>query len=145
VKTAQTADHLLNGAKDSWPNHKASLKEMQTTNKNKVIINMKFGAYVIIASVSLSACATDGVFMSAQELENFEINCSKRTEQVAFLESQRSTDVDRQNARLENFFKPWKLWTERDDFEANTSMGSGQQEWIINQKLMRINSACQGR
>jgi len=107
---------------------------------------MKFGAYVIIVSVSLSACATtDGVFMSARELENFEINCSKRTEQVAFLESQRSTDVDRQNARLENFFKPWKLWTERDGFEDNVSMGSGQQEWIINQKLMRINSACQGR
>lgn len=106
---------------------------------------MRFGAFAIIVSVSLSACATDGTFMSARELEHFEIDCSRRAEQVAFLESQRPNAVDQQEARLENFFKPWRLWTEQDGFVSNTSIGSGQQEWVINQKLMRINSVCQGR
>lgn len=106
---------------------------------------MKFGAFVIIVSVSLSACATDSTVMSAQELEYFEIDCARRAEQVAFLESQRPTAVDRQDARIENFFKPWRWFTDRNGFTANGSIGTGQQEWIINQKLMRINSACQGR
>jgi hypothetical protein len=143
--TVQTAKRSLNGDSDNWLDHKVFLSEMQIINKNKVISNMRFGAFAIIVSVSISACAGDGTLMSVQELEYFEINCSKRAEQVAFLESQRPSAVDQQDSRLENFFKPWRLFTDKDGFVANRGIGSGQQEWVINQKLMRINSVCQGR
>jgi hypothetical protein len=72
--TVQTAKRSLNGDSDNWLDHKVFLSEMQIINKNKVISNMRFGAFAIIVSVSISACAGDGTLMSAHELEYFDIN-----------------------------------------------------------------------
>ncbi|SVC77744.1 uncharacterized protein METZ01_LOCUS330598 [marine metagenome] len=77
--------------------------------------------------------------MSYNDLAYFQIDCSKKREQVAFLQSMYSTDNERRNARFMNLLTPWTVFTDRAGGARRKYVGNGEYNWVIRQKLYKLN------
>ena len=99
----------------------------------------------VTLAILCSGCSTVGSQpMRFADLDSFQINCKRRTEQIALLQSMRSTSDDRLVALLSNTVQPWKRFSDPDQYEDNTLRGSGRGDWLINQKLMELRDHCRG-
>lgn len=100
-----------------------------------------FGAFVIIASVFSTGCATRHP-MPVADLEYFQIDCRIKHQQVAWLQSMRTTPDDRLLAGVANILAPWKVITDPHGRYQKNAMHIGQSDWLINQHLMSIGRNC---
>ena len=91
----------------------------------------------ILCSDAMSAPAVDFT-----DLDYFQIDCSRRTEQIAFLQSLRSTADDRLFARATNALMPWRMFTNPSAYYNNAAQGSNRTDWVINQKLIALRDDC---
>jgi hypothetical protein len=82
--------------------------------------------------------------MRFADLDSFQINCARRTEQIALLQSMRSTPDDRLFALLSNAVQPWKEFSDPAQYRDNALRGYGRSDWVINQKLMELRDGCRG-
>lgn len=99
-----------------------------------------FGASVI--SVSLfSGCAVQQP-LHAIDLENFQINCRMKEQQIRFLQSMRVGRDDRMYAGVGNITQPWSRWTDAEEHHQRRSMATGRTNWLINQHLMHLARDC---
>ena len=80
--------------------------------------------------------------MGFSDLDSFEIDCSQRTQQMALLQSMRSTPDDRLFARASNALQPWLTLTNPDQQYNNAMRGYNRSNWVINQKLMELRDNC---
>jgi hypothetical protein len=80
--------------------------------------------------------------MSYYDLDHFVVDCSKKKEQVAFLQSMYGTDNERRNARFANALTPWTVFTDRTGRARQKYFGNGEYNWIIRQKLYILNTQC---
>lgn len=103
------------------------------------------GLSAVIASVSLAGCAGAPVInrpMYTQDLNSFQIDCSRRDEQIRMLLSQLSTDDDRLLSWWTNYFKPWGEYTQDADHGLRREIAGRQTNWHIQQNLYHIRKFC---
>jgi hypothetical protein len=97
----------------------------------------------VTLAILCSGCSTVGSQpMRFTDLDNFQINCAQRTEQIALLQSMRSTPDDRLFALLSNTVQPWKAYSDPEQYNDNVVRGYGRSDWVINQKLMELRDNC---
>lgn len=80
--------------------------------------------------------------MSFQDLNHYQIDCSRKFDQIAVLQSMRPTRDDRMFARLSKMVQPWKVVTDPLSNSENEAIGTGRTEWLINQKLIALHRDC---
>ena len=111
---------------------------MNMLRKSKVVSGI-----CVTLAILCSGCATSrSQPMSFAELDYFQINCAQRTQQIALLQSMRSTPDDRLFARASNALQPWRAYTNPDQYRDNAYQGYGRSDWVINQKLMELRDNC---
>lgn len=98
------------------------------------------GICVTLAILCNSATAAPPIDFT--DLDYFQIDCSRRTEQIAFLQSLRSTADDRLFARATNALMPWRMFTNPSAYYNNAAQGSNRTDWVINQKLIALRDDC---
>lgn len=96
----------------------------------------------VTLAILCSGCASAVAPMNFSDLDHFQIDCSRRNEQIALLQSMRSTPDDRLLARASNALQPWQMFTNPDAYYNRAAMGSNQSDWVINQKLMALRDDC---
>jgi len=96
----------------------------------------------VTLAILCSGCAQAAPPMDFVDLDYFQIDCSRRTEQIAFLQSLRSTADDRLLARATNALTPWRMFTNPSAYYNNAAQGSSRTDWVINQKLIALRDDC---
>jgi hypothetical protein len=97
-----------------------------------------FGSCVIIATQQVNA----EMPIDDYDLDHFQVDCSRKAEQVQFLQSFRNTDAQRLGARLETMLTPWRWFTDTEDQRRVYKIGRGDYNWLINQHLMTLRNNC---
>ena len=100
------------------------------------------GICVTLAILCSGCAAPRSEPMGFTDLDNFQIDCSHRTEQIAFLQSMRSTPDDQLYARASNALQPWLIYTNPDQQYNNAVRGHNRTNWVINQKLIALRDDC---
>ena len=104
-----------------------------------VFIKRLCGIFVIIAVFNT---ANAEMPMNIHDLDTFQLDCSKKQQQVEFLQSLRSSSDQRTGARLQSFLTPWKWFTDPEGQERIYNVGEGSYNWIINQHLWTLKNNC---
>ena len=99
---------------------------------------MLFGSCVIIATQQVNA----EMPMDDWDLDHFQPDCSRKQEQVQWLQSFRNSDAQRLSARLETFLTPWRSITNPEKAHRINLIGRGDYNWLINQHLMTLKNNC---
>ena len=98
------------------------------------------GASVIIASVFSTGCAVPTINQpwATEDLDRFYVDCSRKEQQIAMLQAQRSSADDQVLSRITNALQPWQAFTGDPDRDLRMHIGRGMTDWQINQNLMRL-------
>ena len=111
---------------------------MNMSRKSKAVSGI-----CVTLAILCSGCATSRPqAMNFVDLDYFQINCSQRHEQMALLQSMRSTPDDRLFARASNALQPWRAYTNPEQYNNNAAQGYGRSDWVINQKLIELRDNC---
>lgn len=103
------------------------------------------GAFVIAVSLFNTACTTTVPGrqpMPHHSLDRYQIDCSKKAQQIAFLQSLRPTRTEQIAAGTANLTAPWMIVTDRQTYQYRVDMHNGKTDWTINQLLMRLAHDC---
>ena len=104
-----------------------------------VFIKRLCGIFVITVSLNT---ANAEMPMNIHDLDHFQIDCSKKQQQVEFLQSLRSTSDQRAGARLETLLTPWRWFTDPEGANRVYHVGKGNYNWLINQILWSLENNC---
>ena len=110
---------------------------------NKTVLPSKLACGVCVIAVTLlgSGCTTRQP-MSAMDLSYFQIDCSRKKEQIQFLNSMRVTDDDRIINGITNILSPWERYQDSPASVQRQQIHRGRTNWLINQKLSRLAKDC---
>ena len=86
----------------------------------------------IIIFLSAITFAMTSQSMSLEDLNRYQIDCSRKAEQIQFLNSLRTTESERQWLRLRAKLMPW----------TDQTAGDNREETMINQHLHTIATQC---
>lgn len=130
-----------------WKNKVKSLLQLFQTR-----INMRdtvprfvsvYGICVTLAILLTTGCSTvQRTPMAFADLDHFKINCKKKGEQIAFLQSMRPTNDEKLFAGLSTIFQPWNYIVDPYGHDSNRAVSTGRSEWVINQLLMELRDNC---
>ena len=96
-----------------------------------------------ILAILCSGCAVPASRqMGFGDINYFQSDCSKRDEQIAMLNSMRSTRDDRALAKLKNIFQPWLKITDPDQYADNYYQGAGVTDAYIDYKIQDLINYC---
>ena len=102
-----------------------------------------FGVCVTLAVLLTTGCTTaQRTPMAYVDLDHFQINCKKKSEQIAFLQSMRPTNDEKLFAGLSTVFRPWTYVTDPYGHDSNRAVSTGRSEWLINQLLVELRDIC---
>lgn len=107
--------------------------------------SIAFGLSAAIVSVSLAGCAGAPVInrpMYTQDLNAFQIDCSRRDEQIQMLLNQLASRDDRLLSWWTNYLKPWEEYTGEPDYQLRREIAGRQTNWQIQQNLYHIRKFC---
>jgi len=116
------------------------LKRLKTMKMPAVLPRCASGASVIIASVFSIGCTTPVINQpwATADLDRFTVDCSRKEQQIAMLQAQRSSSDDRLMSRFTNALQPWHAFTGDADYHTRQDIGRGMTNWQINQNLLRL-------
>jgi len=100
-----------------------------------VIIRTLFGIFAITAVEAKEP-------MRINDLDHFVVDCSKKKEQIEFLESMRPSQGDKILARFTTKAMPWQALTDPEGYRKNKYLGQGGYDWLIRQKLYTLATQC---
>ena len=80
--------------------------------------------------------------MTAQDLNSFQIDCTRRDEQIQLLLAQLSTRDDRLLAWWTNYLMPWDSYLGDSDYLVRREIAGRQTNWQIQQNLYHIKKFC---
>jgi len=80
--------------------------------------------------------------MSYHSLETYQIDCSRKEEQIRFLQSLRTSRDDQLWAWLQNYVMGWDQLLDPDQYNERASIASRRTNWLINQNLMMLHRNC---
>ena len=102
-----------------------------------------FGICAILAILLTTGCSTaQRTPMGFVDLDYYQVDCRKKPEQIAFLQSMRPTRDEKLFAGLSAIFQPWQYVSDPYNYDSRRAMSSGRTEWLINQKLMELRDNC---
>ena len=102
-----------------------------------------YGICVTLAILCNAGCASvQRTPMGFQDLDHFKINCKKKAEQIAFLQSMRPTPDEKLFAGFSAMFQPWTYITDPYAQDSRQVVSTGRSEWLINQLLMELRDNC---
>ena len=102
-----------------------------------------YGICVTLAILCNAGCSTvQQTPMGFQDLDHFKINCKKKGEQIAFLQSMRPTRDEKLLAGFSAMFQPWTYITDPYGHDSKRAVSTGRSEWVINQLLMELRDNC---
>lgn len=136
----------------------------------RVITNVLFGSCVIIATqqanaerparvtpdagpaVSHSEYHSDDYYDKVkvkqvipldEMLDTFQIDCSRKKEQVIFLQGFRQSKLQMIGARFQSMITPAPVKiVKQDKYRELNHIGKGDVNWIIDQKLLKLKNNC---
>ena len=117
-------------------NHKENGMNM---SRKSVVVS---GICVTLAILCSGCASTRSEPMGFADLDSFQIDCSRRNEQIFLLQSMRSTRDDRLIARASNALQPWLAYTNPEQHYNNANRGYGRADWVVNQKLIELRDNC---
>jgi hypothetical protein len=99
-----------------------------------------FGLCVTIASLCSGCAATDvnRVPMSAHDLNYFKIDCSKKEQQIAMLQSMRQSSDEQFGSQVANMAQFWTAFTDPAGYQRRLDVGSGNVNKQINYNLQHL-------
>jgi hypothetical protein len=80
--------------------------------------------------------------MAFVDLDHFQVNCKKKAEQIAFLQSMRPTPDEKLLAGFGAMLQPWAYVTDPYGQDSKRAVSTGRSEWVINQLLMELRDNC---
>ena len=102
-----------------------------------------YGVCVTLAILLTTGCSTvQRTPMGFVDLDHFRIDCKKKTQQIAFLQSMRPTPDEKLFAGFSAMLQPWTYITDPYGQDSRQVVSSGRSEWIINQHLMTLRDNC---
>ena len=102
-----------------------------------------YGVCVTLAILLTTGCSTvQRTPMAFADLDHFKIDCRKKAEQIAFLQSLRPTRDEKLFAGFAAMFQPWTYITDPYGQDSRQAVSTGRSEWLINQKLMHLRDDC---
>ena len=131
--------------KESSDGSKINQLENQMTVLRKS--NLVSGICVTLA-ILCSGCATSAGGsrqMSYHDVNYFQIDCSRRNEQIQMLNNMRTTRDDRALAKLKNIFQPWLQFTNPDEYTDNYYQGAGVTDAYLDYKIDDLINFCRGK
>ena len=106
-----------------------------TDLKCSVKYAIAFGVCVTIATASSAQGLPP---MDESALENFQVDCTQKQVQTDMLISMRTRAGERSMARLENFFTPWRQFTDPSQHNYMRDIGRGKLDWLIDNHLNHL-------
>jgi len=102
-----------------------------------------YGICVTLAILCNAGCSTvQRTPMGFQDLDHFQIDCKKKVQQIAFLQSMRPTPDEKLIAGFSAMLQPWAYLTDPYGQDSKQAVSTGRTEWLINQHLMTIRDNC---
>ena len=102
-----------------------------------------YGVCVTLAILLTTGCSTvQRTPMAFVDLDHFKVDCRKKGEQIAFLQSMRPTNDEKLFAGLSTIFQPWNYIVDPYGHDSNRAVSTGRSEWVINQLLMELRDNC---
>lgn len=122
-----------------WPEPlNLTQKRINRMNNHVQLSKLAFGVFVTIVSVSSLASSS----IPTADLNYYKIDCRIKEQQIAFLQSLRSTRDEELRAGVINFFVPWQVITNRDQYRQRADVHNRTSNWTINQLLLRLAHDC---
>jgi hypothetical protein len=103
---------------------------------------LAFGMSATLAILCSGCAAPASRQMGFSDINTFQVDCSKRNEQIVMLNSMRSTRDDRSLAKLKNIFQPWLQATDPDQYADNYYQGAGMTDAFIDYKIQNLINYC---
>jgi len=106
-----------------------------------VQLNIVFGAFVIIVSLLTTACSTTSAptySMTTESLNHYQVECSKKAEQIRFIQSMRPSESQRNMAAIITTV-PFAWMADVGNYSGQKQVASGRKDWMLNQILMELN------
>jgi len=103
---------------------------------------LAFGMCATLAILCSGCAAPASRQMGFGDINTFQVDCSKRNEQIVMLDSMRSTRDDRSLAKLKNIFQPWLKVTDPDQYADNHYQGNGMTDAFIDYKIQNLINYC---
>ena len=130
-----------------WKNKvKSLLQRFQTrTNMRDTVPRFAsvYGVCVTLAILLTTGCSTvQRTPMGFADLDGFQIDCRRRGEQMAFLQSMRPTNDEKLFAGFGAMLQPWTYLTDPYAQDSRQAVSTGRSEWLINQLLMELRDNC---
>lgn len=76
--------------------------------------------------------------MATVDLASFEIDCSRKEEQIRMLESMRTKSDDKFLAWMSNASQPWTMVSDREQYQLREDIGRNMTNWQINHILRKF-------
>jgi len=137
----QTCIVLSRGWKANLTGPKASFKPPPNIRRVSVQLNIVFGAFVIIVSLLTTACSTTSAptySMTTESLNHYQVECSKKAEQIRFIQSMRPSESQRNMAAIITTV-PFAWMADVGNYSGQKQVASGRKDWMLNQILMELN------
>ncbi len=114
---------------------------------------LKRGCGIFVITVSLGSVSACGGNANVQrnvrqaplayyDLQRYKIDCSRKKEQIEFLQSMRVTADDRLYYYIHNWLTPWEAVTDPEARYNRAMIAQGIFNDELNQKLIRIPMTC---
>ena len=102
-----------------------------------------YGVCVTLAVLLTTGCSTvQRTPMGFADLDGFQIDCRRKSEQMAFLQSMRPTNDEKLFAGFGAMLQPWTYLSDPYAQDSRRALSTGRSEWLINQKLMELRDNC---
>lgn len=76
--------------------------------------------------------------MHVEDLNRYQIVCADKQSQVQQLQSMRTTPDEELAARFRLMLQPWRMWTNPAAYDMDQSVGWGNNNMYVNDKLYRL-------
>ena len=102
-----------------------------------------YGVCVTLAILLTTGCSTvQRTPMGFVDLDHYKVDCRKKGEQIALLQSMRPTPDEKLFAGFSAIFQPWNYIVDPYGHDSNRAVSTGRSEWVINQHLMTLRDNC---
>ena len=102
-----------------------------------------YGVCVTLAILLTTGCSTvQRTPMGFADLDGYQIDCRRKSEQIAFLQSMRPTNDEKLFSGFSAMLQPWNYIADPYAHDSRRAVSTGRSEWLINQKLMELRDNC---
>ena len=103
-------------------------------------LSIVFGAFAIIVILLMTGCSastTPTYSMPVRDLNHYQVDCSKKEEQIRFIQSMRPSNQQRNTSAVLSTI-PFAWLADAGNRGGHEDVASGRKDWMLNQILMEL-------